>query len=339
MVKTSIKELSRLTGFSATTVSMVLNGSADRYKIAKKTQEMILEVAQKENYVPNLHARNLRNKVSNIIALMLPTLTNRFFAEMAETFDQLARINDKFALVTVTRHDEHEELKAVDFFISQNADCIFTANPMAQEEVSRRCSEAGVKQVILDAAGGNKNTVTTDNFNAARILTHNVIVAMESCCSKPQKIYHIGGTEGHKVTRLRFQGFLKALEERGYSVSEDLFMPSEFNPEAAYEATKDLFTSRAEIGGLVINSLQTMEGVIRFFTEDLDDLPHVRLGVFDYHPFIPILDLNIISVMQDADQMMQMAYELYANAASNGAQGKAYYSPHKIIYSQKARRA
>lgn len=337
MGKTSIKELSRITGFSATTVSMVLNGSANQYKIAKKTQETILEVAQKHNYIPNLHARNLRNKVSNIIALMIPTLTNRFFAEMAETFEQLARMNDKFPLITVTHHDEEEELKTVDYFISQNTDCIFTANPMAQEVVSQRCTEAGVKQVILDAVGGNKNMVTTDNFNAARILTYNVIVAMEECCA-PKEVYYIGGTERHKVTKLRFQGFLKAIEERGRTFSEDMFVPCEFNPEAAYKATKSLFATRENIGGLFLNSLQTMEGVIRFFTEDLDELPHMHLGVFDYHPFIQILDLNIISVMQDADQMMQMAYELYVNAATNGGQGKAYYSPHKIIYSQKARR-
>ena len=128
MGKTSIKELSKLTGFSATTVSMVLNGSADQYKIAKKTQEMILSVAQEHNYIPNLHARNLRNKISNIIALMIPTLTNRFFAEMAETFEQLARMNEKFHLITVTHHDEEEELKAIDYFITQNADCIFTGS-------------------------------------------------------------------------------------------------------------------------------------------------------------------------------------------------------------------
>ncbi|MEJ2169101.1 MAG: LacI family DNA-binding transcriptional regulator [Desulfobacterales bacterium] len=337
MGKTSIKELSKLTGFSATTVSMVLNGSADHYKIAKKTQEMILSVAQEHNYIPNLHARNLRNKISNIIALMIPTLTNRFFSEMAETFEQLARMNDKFHLITVTHHDEEEELKAIDYFITQNADCIFTANPMAQEAVSRRCTEAGVKQVILDAAGGNKNMVTTDNFNAARILTHNLIVAMEKCKATPKGIYYIGGTEKHEVTKLRFQGFLKAIEERERPYLEDLFIPCDFNPEAAHRATKDLFAAQEDIGGLFINSLQAMEGVIRFFTEDLDKLPRVHLGVFDYHPFIQILDLNIISVMQDANQMMQMAFELYSNTAANGDQGKAYYSPYKIICSQKAR--
>ena len=75
----NIQDIANESGFSITTVSRVLNGKADKYRISKKTQEIIKEIATKLNYVANEHARNLRTGVSQTIALVVPSLKNPFF--------------------------------------------------------------------------------------------------------------------------------------------------------------------------------------------------------------------------------------------------------------------
>ncbi|HBX21444.1 MAG TPA: LacI family transcriptional regulator, partial [Porphyromonadaceae bacterium] len=67
--KINIVDIAQKAGLSITTVSRVLNGQADKYRISKKTQEKIQFIANELNYVPNEFARNLRTGKSKTIAL------------------------------------------------------------------------------------------------------------------------------------------------------------------------------------------------------------------------------------------------------------------------------
>ncbi len=57
--KSNIVDIAEKSGFSITTVSRVLNGKADKYRISKDTQQKIKATAEELNYVPNESARNL----------------------------------------------------------------------------------------------------------------------------------------------------------------------------------------------------------------------------------------------------------------------------------------
>ena len=50
-MRTTIKDIAKYTGFSITTISLVLNGKA--HKIPKATEEAILQAAKELNYRPN----------------------------------------------------------------------------------------------------------------------------------------------------------------------------------------------------------------------------------------------------------------------------------------------
>jgi len=57
----TIKKIAERTGFSPSTVSIVLSGNGDKRKISPQTQAIILEAAQQIGYKPNISARRLRN--------------------------------------------------------------------------------------------------------------------------------------------------------------------------------------------------------------------------------------------------------------------------------------
>lgn len=328
MKKASIKDISKLSGFSITTVSMVLNGRAEEFHISEKTKEKVLAVARKLNYKPNIHARNLRTKQSNIVGLMAPSLYNRFFCEIVETFERLARENDKFALLTATHNVEKEEIEAAEYYVSQQVDCVFSANPTSVEKISALCAESGIRHIVLDALPSACDTVSTDNFEAARVLTRNLLAYMRQANSQG-RIYYVGGTTEHGVTMERFKGFRKALDDLGTPFSEELFYPCEFDRAAAHETIRQLFQSRDDVGGMFVNSLLVMEGVVRYFLEDPEACRHVNYGVFDFHPLMNLFDLNILSIKQDATKIMEKAFEIYTKREPE--QGRIFYVPYKII--------
>ena len=87
----NIVDIAEKTGFSITTVSRVLNGKAEKYRISKATQQKIKSTAEELNYVPNEFARNLRSGKSKTIALIVPSLKNPFFAEIASAVNTEVR--------------------------------------------------------------------------------------------------------------------------------------------------------------------------------------------------------------------------------------------------------
>jgi DNA-binding LacI/PurR family transcriptional regulator len=327
--RASLKELASITGFSITTVSMVLNGRSSEYNISNETRELIVAAAKEHNYQPNLHARSLRTRTTDILGLTVPTLVNPFFSQMAETFESLARSDCKLALITVTHYDPAEELAAVNYFLSQKADCVFTANLMALEEVSDLCSRAGTKQILLDSQESAKSTVTTDNFDAALVLTRNLLASM-SAAGRTGRAYYLGGMAEHRITQYRLAGFKAALLERGMSFSEDQFVETRFDSDLAYQRIRALFGRPEDVGGLFLNALPPLEGLVRFFPEAAELCRNVHYAVFDYHPVMSLLgDLCILIIKQSPEGMMQKAYQIFST--NDGGAGGIHYTPYELI--------
>jgi len=328
--RTSLKHLAAITGFSITTVSMVLNGRAEEFNISAETRDLILAAAKQHNYQPNLHARSLRNRTTNIVGLVVPTLDNLFFGVMAETFERLARRDQKLALITVTNYERQEELDTVNYFLSQNVECVFTANPTALDDVSERCDQAGIRQIVLDAQESEKPTVSTDNEDAGLALTR-LLLESVAAGGRSGRLYYVGGMADHLVTRQRLAGFRAALQERGLRFADDQFVDTLFDAESAYRKIELLFRNRGDIAGIFLNSLPAMDGLVRYFGEAPDACGAVHYGVFDYHPMMNLLrDVHIAAIKQNPVLMMQKAYEIFRNPGVHRAP-RMQHVPYELI--------
>ena len=329
----TIRAISEAVGCSVTTVSMVLSGRAEEFRISAATRDRIIQTAREMNYQPNLHARNLRFGTSNIVAIMVPTLTHRFFSGMAEAFERLARTNGLFPLIIATHHDKTEELDAIDYFISQNVDCVFTANTAAIADVSKTCKRARLKQIVIDAHnGGGGHVVTTDSFAAAQVLTTRLLDRIDAA-QKSGPVYFVGGMHDHSVTRRRLDGFLAALDARSLAYGDKPFVPTPFNAGQAREIFAELFARERQIAGIFVNSLAVMEGLLLHFRENRDRCRDVHYAVFDYHPFMEAVDLDYVCVRQNAEAMMSMAFSIYTQGLDSGGE-QIHFAPYEVIESE-----
>lgn len=83
---TSIKTIAETLGLSVSTVSRALNNHPD---INLKTKELILAKVKELNYTPNAFARGLINKKSYTVGLMIPDITDPFFADIAKEIENV----------------------------------------------------------------------------------------------------------------------------------------------------------------------------------------------------------------------------------------------------------
>ena len=86
----TIKDIAKEANVSITTVSLVLRNN-ETPRVRFETRDRILKIAQRMNYTPNLAARSLVGKGSHNIGLVITTLMNPFYAEIAQDIIDRAR--------------------------------------------------------------------------------------------------------------------------------------------------------------------------------------------------------------------------------------------------------
>lgn len=86
--KITLKELARILNVSVSTVSKSLNDSSE---ISSKTIQRVKELAQLHNYRPNPTAVNLKSNRSGNIAVIVPNISNTFFAKVLGGVETAAR--------------------------------------------------------------------------------------------------------------------------------------------------------------------------------------------------------------------------------------------------------
>ena len=94
--KITLKELAKLLNVSVSTVSKSLNGSPE---ISENTVKRVKELAELHNYSPNLTAVNLKRKSTGNIAVIVPNISNTFFAKVLGGIENEARKNG-YQLIT-----------------------------------------------------------------------------------------------------------------------------------------------------------------------------------------------------------------------------------------------
>lgn len=83
----TLKEISRLSGYSVSTVSKALNNKLD---ISVNTRKLIRNIAEENNYVPNNFAVALRKRTSKVIAIIVPQVNQEFFGCFLYTIQKTA---------------------------------------------------------------------------------------------------------------------------------------------------------------------------------------------------------------------------------------------------------
>jgi len=123
--KSTIYDIATSTGTSPATVSMVLNGTWQRYRISEATATRILDAARTLDYNVNMKARGLRLARSGLAGMIMPHYRNRFFAGLSETFEAGARARGFCPMVVSTQRNPETERDVVERLLSHQVEFLF----------------------------------------------------------------------------------------------------------------------------------------------------------------------------------------------------------------------
>ena len=316
--RTTIYDLASLAGASPSAVSSVLNGTWKKRRISQKLAERVIRLAEEQGYAVNVQASLLRRQRSNIVGMIVPKYDNRYFGEIAEQFEVMARDRGLFPVVTCTQRDPELEFEAAKELISYQAECLISTGATDPDRISAFCKASGVQSINLDLPGNDAPSVISDNFTAARDLTKLILDRCEKDLQWSGPLRFVGGRLSDHNTVARLEGFLDAQRERGISVPETYIMASGYSAEKAAQVLSDFVPDGPT--GLFVNSTISLEGVVRWHSELGSGVEWVRYGCFDWDPFGSFLPGNVGMAEQDVATMLKKAFELIGKPTASKEQ-------------------
>ena len=167
-MKKTLIDVSKKTGYSISTISRVLNGKSEKYRISQSAKEVILQSVKELDYQPDIVAQSLRNNTTYTIGLLVPHIDNPFFANIASVVIREAQRYNYTVMLIDTLEDPVQENKAIDSLLSRKIDGIILVptgeNPSKLEEISTR-----TPIVLIDRYFEKHNLpyVATDNYIGA----------------------------------------------------------------------------------------------------------------------------------------------------------------------------
>src|SRR5690625_6986837 len=100
-MKIKLDDVAKAANVSPTTVSRVIN---NRGYISEKTRKKVKDAMEKLNYYPNDIARSLYSKRTYFIGLILPTIDNPFYSELALYIENICA---EMGYKIILRSEEH----------------------------------------------------------------------------------------------------------------------------------------------------------------------------------------------------------------------------------------
>jgi LacI family transcriptional regulator len=312
----TLQDIAAQSGMSVTTVSRVLNKQARKYRISRSTETLVLAAARELNYRPNPLARGLRMQRTQTIGLVVPDISNPFFATVIKTIQKVAHRMEYSLVVCDTDESLTMEREQIELLHSKSVDGLIVL-PVGQKfDHLQALVQLKLPLVVLDRSpeGFDADSVVIDNFQGAFQATEYLIEMGH------RRIAVIQGLQDTYTNDGRLAGYRAALEKHGVPVDESLVVGRDFRKESAYVETKFLLSKPHRPTAIfAFGDLLTFGAMHAIAEEGLSIPEDVSLVAFDDIDFAQFLKCPLTAVAQPKEMMGEVAIKLLGDILNGNA--------------------
>jgi LacI family transcriptional regulator len=228
----SLKTLAAELDVSVATVSRVLSGQAERYRISRATRARVLEAAGAAGFVADELARSLRLRRTRSIGLVIPDISNPFFARLAREVERHARHHGYSVLIADSEEDAGVEAAALTLMLSRRVDGLILAPVGTPGAGAALRGLAGRPCVLVDRLlpDAGLPAVTSDHCHGARLATRHLIERGH------RRIACVQGNPGTFANDERIRGWREAMAGAGLAADDALVFGAGYSIEAGFAA-------------------------------------------------------------------------------------------------------
>ncbi len=312
------QDVARRAGVSRATVSYVINNRADgNVRISERTRQRVLQAIQELGYRPNVTARSLRTRRTQLLAIMVPDLTNPFYPQLIRGAQASADRRDYQLLVYDSNDDPARERAFVETVLRRRVDGVILVTFHLDASDVEQLTQAGIQVVAI---GGRLRTAGVDIVaTRERLAVHEVIRYLVS--RGHRRIAHLAGPPDTPPGQVRLRGYREGLAEAGIPYDESLVRYGTFQRAGVAELVTSLFPSREAEGRptalFAANDVMAIEAVLTLTRHGWRVPEDVAVCGFDDIPEAELITPSLTTVGQDAQALGQQAAELLLERLSS----------------------
>ena len=142
----TMADVGRLAGVSQVTVSRALSSPS---KVSAETLQRIHDAIARTGFVPNALAGALASSKSNLVAALVPSVTNVVYASMLHAFSEIMWGHGYQIMLSETGYDPEREEKAIATHLSRRPDAILLTGVRHSPAARRMLLNAGIPVVEI----------------------------------------------------------------------------------------------------------------------------------------------------------------------------------------------
>lgn len=318
-------DVARAAGVSLMTVSRVINGEAN---VVEATREKVLDAVRLLGYVPNSAARSLAGGRQCRIALLHSNPSAAYLSEFLVGTLEEASATD--AQLIVERCDGTESADAlVARLKAHRIDAVLLPPPLCDDRAlcdALRTRAMPMVQIATGRPVDFAHAVTIDDEEAARVMTRHLIARGH------RRIGFISGNANQTASRLRRQGYQRALEEAGLPVDPELLAEGDFTYRSGLVAAEALLALSARPSAIFASNDDMAAAASAVAHRHGLDVPRdVSIVGYDDTPIATTVWPELTTIRQPIQEMARLGTRLLIEAVLHGRAGEAFAVRHERL--------
>lgn len=295
--RTTIKDVAQEAGVGVATVSRVLSGGS----ASAETRERVLAATARLDYRPSAVGRNLRQGRTGGIGLLVPDITDSFYARLTDGVLSCARSYGEPVMIGVTGDDPEREAELIGTLIEQSMDRVI-AVPSGDGEMWAPALRAGLNVVFADRrVRADVPAVLADDRAGVR-------TAAEYLVGLGHK--KIGFLARHGQSQ-RVAAFTDTMRALGIAVDDGLVVHARASRDSAYAAAAGLLQHRSDLTAVLTAGNILGEAAVLAARELDVRIPRdLSLIMFDDVPWAELCSPPLTVITQPAQDIGYRAAEL-----------------------------
>lgn len=219
----TIYDVAREANVSMATVSRVVNGNPN---VKPATRKKVLEVIDRLDYRPNAVARGLASKKTTTVGVIIPDVSNIFFASLARGIDDVATMYKYNIILANSDGNDQKEVNVLNNLLAKQVDGIIFMGHHVTDEIRGEFSRSKTPVVLAGTIDPDEQvgSVNIDYASATKDAVN--LLAKNG----NQKIGFVSGALIDPINgQARLRGYKEALAENGLTYNEGLIFEAPYS--------------------------------------------------------------------------------------------------------------
>ena len=231
----TLKELGARAHVHPSTVSRVANNDPS-LRIAPPTRQRIEALLRETEYQPNGVARGLKLRQTLVLAVVIPDITNPFFAALFRGVEDAASPRGYNVLLCNTDGSPARQRSHLQSLHARRVDGVIMASSFLKDPTVRWLRHQGVPYVLVNRFSDESHDafVGSDDLVGGRLATEHLVELGH------RRIGHLAGKPTVSTGVMRRRGYLVALADRGIAADPRLVVESGYTEEGGARAAERL---------------------------------------------------------------------------------------------------